>query len=268
MKAKITKDEFDKLDKVLQAEYEEQEGGVFIAKIEPVDGLALDDTAALKKAKVAEQTRADTAEAALSKFKDLDPIKARSALKKVDEMAGWKPEQKVQEQIEHLKREMDEAHGKEKTDLQARITKLEGGIQKTIVDGALNGAIAKAKGRPALLVPALRNRIRAVEDPKTGEWAVRVIGDDGNDRMSMKPNTQDWMSPDEYIETIVKKNPDYQPAFDGSGTSGTGGTTPARATVAGGKFQISASEARDPRKYQAMKAEAEKAGQPLQIVEG
>lgn len=268
MKAKITKDEYEKLDKLLQAEYEEHEGDVYIAKVEPVDGLALDDTAALKKAKVAEQARADAAEAALKKYEGLDPAKARSALKKVDEMAGWKPEQKVQEQIEHLKREMDEAHGKEKTELQARITKLEGGIQKTIAVGALNAAIAKAKGKPALLVPALLPRIRAVEDAKTGEWNVRVIGDDGNDRMSMKPNTQDWMSPDEYVETIVKKNPDYQPAFDGSGTSGTGGTSPGRVAVTGGKFQITASEASDPRKYQAMKAEAEKAGQPLQIVEG
>jgi len=277
--AQVNAEQFEKLSKDLQAEYgQPDEQGWRTLVVQPTNGLSLDKNEDLKKALSSERGARSEKEKALNTYVDdegkpLDPARARSAMKKAKEMDSWTPSDKAREQLEAMKVQLEEKHGAEAKTLQEKIAKMEKGLHKAVKVAALNSAIAKAKGRAPLLVPALERMVDVREDPHTGEFRAVVLDESGNERMSLRTGSREAMSVEEFVESF-KSNPDYQPAFDGTGTSGSGGVTPGAGGVgggvpgAGGRFQITAKEARENfPKYRDLQKQASAAGQTVAITE-
>jgi len=272
VKAIVSKEEFGSLDKALQMEYVPQEGGSYVLKVEPVDGLSLGKIEGAVRALDVERGAREKAEKALAQFIDdqggaLDPVKARSALKKVSEMKDWKPDDKVREQIEHLKAEMGDAFGKEKKALQDKIDLLERGLNESVVDAALMNGIAETKTNP-LLADLLRGRIKPEMDPATKKFVPRVLDEQGNPRYELQGTEMKPMTVTGLIKSL-ESDQRYAPFFPGTGSSGTGGTSPGRSNGRPNQFTISRAEAQGPngtQRYQQLRAEAAKLGQTVQVV--
>ncbi|MBN2312360.1 MAG: hypothetical protein JXM79_00430, partial [Sedimentisphaerales bacterium] len=99
--AAIIKDEaYNGLSNDLKKEYVKQDDGTYRLDVTPVGDFALENVKGLKTALSSERTAREAAETKLKSFDGLDGAKARDALKKVEEMTNWKPEDKVKEQIE------------------------------------------------------------------------------------------------------------------------------------------------------------------------
>lgn len=273
MKPKITdKAEFAALHEVKQAEYAPQEDGTWMLKIESVDGLALGKIETMLKTIDTERKAREVAEKQLGSFvgedgKPLDAAKSREAMKKVAEMSTWKPEDKVREQIAHLKAEMEDGYSAERKELQEKATRLERGLTDAIVDSAIMSGIAGTKADP-MIAQVVRSMIRPEWDEATKRYVPRVYDDAGNLRYYVKDASQTTrpLTPTERFEEL-KADPKYGIFFPGTGASGTGGTSPGKG-AATGKVQITRSDSKDHSKWKAAEKQAEEAKVPLEVVDG
>src|SRR5690606_7665516 len=101
---------------------------------------------------------------------------------------------------------------------------LVGQIENLLVDQTAITALSKHKlveGGVDLIMPHVKKSIKVVKDDK-GNHASRVIGPDGQERISMKQGSTDPMTVDELIESMSKTKP-FTVAFAGSGASGSEG---------------------------------------------
>jgi hypothetical protein len=140
-------------------------------------------------------------------------------------MASWTPEQKVKEQIEAVKAQLIDSHGREKEQLQAKLSKMEKSLESALITSVAAQALAEQKGSVRLLMPHIerQTRLREVD----GKYTVEVIGTDGNPRLS--GNDAHVMSISELVVEMKSQN-DFASAFEGSGASGTGATGGHRGT--------------------------------------
>lgn len=273
VKAIVSKEEFGSVDKAWQGEYVPQEDGSYVLRVEPVNGVSLGRIESAVKALDVERKAREKAEKAVADYIDeqgtpLDPVKARGALQKMAQMKDWKPEDKVREQIEHLKTEMGEAFGKEKKALQDKIELLERGLNESVVDAALMNGIAETKANP-LLADLLRARIRPELDPASKKFVPRVLDEQGNPRYELQGTEMKPMSVAGFIKSL-EKDKRYEPFFPGTGSSGTGTTSPGRSSGRPQQFTISRAEASGPQgtqRYQQLRAEAAKVGQTVTVTE-
>jgi hypothetical protein len=120
-------------------------------------------------------------------------------------------------------------------------------------------AIAKTQGNLTLLLPHVMSNL-SVEDVN-GELAVRVVDAKGNALVADGSGTP--MSVEQFVAGL-KDNAEFAGAFAASGVTGTGarGTTNVNGNAS---IVLSEAEARDPMRYRAAKAEAEKRGVPIVI---
>jgi len=271
MKPKITdKEVFAALPEVFQKEYTPQEDGSWLLKIEPVDGLALGKVETMLKSLDSERKLREAKEKELGSFVDeagkpLDAAKAREAMKKVGEMSTWKPEDKVREQIAHLKAEMEDTYGKERKELQEKVGRLERGLSDAVVDGAIMRGIAATKADP-MIGQVVRGMVRPEFDETTKKYVPRVYDEAGNLRYYVKGETTRPMSELDLFDAL-KTDPRYGIFFPGTGNSGTGGTTPGKSGVAG-KVTISRTESKNHQLWKAAEAKAKESGVPLEVVDG
>lgn len=237
--------------------------GKFLADVEAVGGIALEDVQGLKDALGRERENVAKFERKLGAFKDLDPAKAREALEKVGQMADWTPEDKVREQIAAREKQLLEKHAKELGDRDGSIKHLTAQIEKHLVEAAATAALGKHKGNVELLLPHVKAHTR-VEKDADGNFVARVVGPDGNVRVTMKQGSTDPMGIDEFVASM-RENPTYAPAFEGTGQSGSGASGQAGTPGSAGTHRISAEDARDMRKLEAAKARAKEAGARLLV---
>ena len=260
LKAKINAEEHAKLPAHFQSEYARQADGSFLLAVEAIEGFALENVQGLKQTVIKTREERDAALKGLEAFKDLDPVVAREAVGKVKEMANWKPEDKVREQIGEIRRQMTEEHTKTLNEVSAKATKWEKAATKALLRGGAEQAIARHRGKPALLLAPVMEHLKIVEE--NGEPVVRVVDKAGGVRFSSSGSGMDPMSIEELVGTFTRHD-DYKVAFEAPPASGTG------AGGGGGNGRghvISEADARDVQKYQAARAAAEKAGVSLQIV--
>lgn len=257
----IKKDAWDGLSDELKKEYRPQEDGTYLLDVAPVGDFALENVKGLKSALSAERASREKAEGLVKAFEGLDPEKARSALKKVEEMANWKPEDKVREQIE-------DKHKTELKALQDRLDKRTSQVEKMLVEASALKALADAKGNAELLLPHVKAATR-LRETENGEFVVEVVGVDGNVRISPATGKTGPMSIEELVAEM-KQSATYGVCFEGTGASGSGATGSVGGTPPGrtSGYTINATDARDPAKYRAAKEAAAKAGVTLQMVEG
>lgn len=218
--AKINQEAFEKLSVPLKAEYKKQDDGTYIADIQPVDGFALEDVSGLKSAYSKTMTEKKEALNKLKEFEGVDATKAREALQKLEEMANWKPEQKIKEQIDAVANQLTEKHKCEINTREQAIQGLTKQLEKVLIEAAAIKAITENKGSAELLLPHVKSSAR-IKKGDNGEFSVEVVDAGGNVRISPAAGSTAPMSISELV-TEMKGNKTFAPAFEGGNRGGSG----------------------------------------------
>lgn len=175
-------------------------------------------------------------------------------------IAEGKVDEVIQRRVGAMQKDYDtklDAAQKRTSELEESLQSKDSKIKELIIDGSIRQAAAKLNLHPSAYEDAIFRAKGQFDLDDDGNLVAR----DDQGALLMGRNGKDPLSVDEWLDAMKEKAPHWFPAPSGAGASGSGGGR-------GGNFTISRSEARDPQKYQAAKAAAEKAGQPLQIVEG
>jgi hypothetical protein len=222
MTLKAIVDSADELPEPIRDHYTAGEDGRYYLTVEGRDGWNLENVAGLKSALSKQQEEARRIKQQAAQFEGLDPAEAREALEKLKEIQNWTPDDKVKEQIRSLEKQLSDKHRKEVGTLQEREQKLRKALDRRLVDSEAVAAIAENKGIVDLLLPAIRQSLRVVE--VGDDFAVQVLDDEGNPRISMKPGSNQPMTIREYVATL-KEDARYQRAFDGNDARGSGASS-------------------------------------------
>jgi len=220
MALKAILDNLDDLADDIAKEYKTRDDGKFVLDVTSVDGLELAEVTKLQSALSKERENAREAAEKLKVFEGLDPAKSRDALKKVEEMASWTPEQKVKEQIEAMKAQILEAHGNEKVKLEEKVERLTKSLEDAMIVSVATQTLAEQKGSVRLLMPHIRQQTRLRD--ADGRLIVEVLGSDGTPRLTGTDGHA--MSIGELV-TEMKSQDDFASAFEGTGATGTGAIT-------------------------------------------
>lgn len=159
LKRKLTKDEFDKLTKELQGEYEERDGDYFLA----VEGE--EDPDALRRARDRER------EEAKKLRKENKEMRA-----KLDEVEGSDDRKKGD--IEKIDSAWKAKLEKSEAEHKAEREKLQSGIRRTMIDQAAGKLAAEISTAPDVLALHVAQRL-GVDFDDDGEPSLVVFGADG-----------------------------------------------------------------------------------------
>lgn len=195
--------------------------GKYMLDVKPVSGFCLENIVGLKTALSKERKAAEDAIKSLKEYGELSPQAAREAIKKLNEMQSWKPEDKIREQIESATRQLTEKFTKEEKELKGQLSSRDAEIEELLVTSVASQAIAKHGGNIQLLLPHIRPQVR-VNRGTNGKPFAQVINADGSERISLKQGNNGGMSIEELVE-VMKDSETYSPAFSGRGASGGGG---------------------------------------------
>ncbi len=274
-------DSLDGLDEAVSALYspgtkDQGSDGKFVLSVDGADGWSLENTMTLKSTLQKERERANKAETSLKPFDGLDPVKYRDWETKVEEMKNWDPDKKLDVHKKDYETQMTAKFEGQMTQLTDKLTgekdvlsndlkAMKDQLEDALIGQAAATAIGKHGGSIDLLRPHVRSKTRMKKN-EDGTYSVEVPGEDGLARLSPKSGSQAPMDIDELVEEL-KGNRIYAGAFSGSGASGGGATgTDGRPGTNVGEHQISEADSKDPAKYRAAKAAAEKAGKRLVMV--
>jgi hypothetical protein len=215
LKFLLTEEEFGAVDEALKGQYKKQDDGSYQLEI---DGLA-GDPKSLQKAVRDARKDADAAKARLKALEEQFSGVDLEEIKKLRE----EQEQREQDALtkagewDKLKGQMNEAHAKalQRKDEEAAV--LRKALETHLIDAQATSAISTAKGSTLLLLPHVKSHTKVVQE--NGQYRVQVVDDTGSPRVDASGNP---LSIAQLIEEM-KKAPDYQRAFEGSGASGGGG---------------------------------------------
>lgn len=243
MSLKAVLDKLDDAPEAVRGFYAEKDGK-FILNVEPVGGYSLEDVGGLKKALEAERGSRKQLEADVVKYKDIDPDRARAALAELEELKKLDPTKEADKiantKFEAAKAQLVEAHSKELAPLKERNSKLEATVDKLVRQAQATAALASAKGSVELLLPHVLQHTKVIET-ETGEFAVRVVDANGNERIG--DNQGGAMTLDQLVAEM-RSSDTFARAFDGSGHSGTG----KQVDVPGGKSKADVGGTREERR--------------------
>lgn len=220
LKRRLTKEEFDKLPEALRTEYKasgESDGG-YILDVEGIDDIT-NLEGALRKTR--EELKATRAEA--DKFKGIDPERHKVLVQQAEEL-----ERKRKEQEGDYKAALEQVNKKHEQELQSlrdEILQRDKTIEGVLVDAKVNEAIAKHAGNPKLLFDVIKKRTK-VERSSDGEYAVKVLGEDGKAMVDGKGTP---ISIDDLVGGL-KADKDFGVAFAPSKANGSGSPSDRRAT--------------------------------------
>lgn len=159
LKRKLTKDEFDKLSKDLQGEYEERDGDYFLS----VEGD--EDPDALRRARDREK------EEARRLRKENKEMKA-----KLDEIEG--DDDRKKGDIEKIDNAWKSKFDKAENERKAERAKYQAGIRKTMIDQVANKLAAEISTAPEVMTLHVAQRLD-VEFDDDNEPTLVVLGNDG-----------------------------------------------------------------------------------------
>jgi hypothetical protein len=269
LKVKLAnKAELDALAEPLRALYKDGGTGTYVldADLEDVSGIK----SALEKEREAKRLLETQLRETVDKYKDLDPEKAREALKA---LRNLEDKQDIQGLPEALQKQIDaivekrterlrEEHGNQVKAFETKLREagdshqtLEGRLSELLIDNALRAACLEA----GIVESAVDDVIlagRQVYRIKDGH-PVPLQGDAiiyGKD--PAKP-----MPPNEWVAGQTAKKPHW---FKGSSGSGAGNTDTGAAGAQ--THKINAADAKDPVKYRTARDAAAKQGLQVEIV--
>ena len=268
------------LSNELQGHYTQRDEQ-FVLSVVAVGGMELADNTKLKKSLQTERGQREAAEkkaaTLTTQFEGMDPKEAREALHKIKELGDFGDpekklaahkeafEQQVKDKYAGDQKQLMEKHKSEMDATEAAHTKTKGQLRRELITSNATTAIAAAGGSVDLLLQIVTGMTQ-MKETDTGEFVAEVMGDDGLARLGPKPGSTAAMTIEDLVAEL-KGNEVYGPAFNGSGAGGSGATGGNAPHVPGSTPTISAEEARDPAKYQVMKAVAVEAGVELQITD-
>lgn len=247
MALKAILDSVEGLPDGVKEHYTAREDGKFVLGVDAVEGLTLENVEALKSALGKERTRADKAEGLATKFKDLDPDKARQALTELEELKKLDPEKEADKiaaaKVEAATKQLVEKHEGEKVASNERISHLTSTVEGLLIDAAATAALAEAKGSVELLLPHVRSHARVKE--VEGKFAVEIVDKDGNARIADAKGTPMDIKA---LVAEMRASETFGRAFDASGQSGSG-TGPSNGTGGTGQLKRSQMTAAEKSKF-------------------
>lgn len=223
----------DGLSEEMQKEYKAGTGdldGKFVLDVKGVSGMVLENVTNLKKSLEKERTNSRTAVKKLEAFEGIkDPKSALEAIEKVKEFANFNPEEVVAEKIKARESELIKRHDAEKKQLVSANQDVIGQLENLLVDQVATKALMDAKGSIELLLPILR---RNVKMRKTDNgYIAEIVDAEGNPRIGDSDANPMTMP---QLVAEMKGNDAFAPAFEGSGTTGSGATGDGGKTGAAG----------------------------------
>ena len=267
LKALLTAEQFASTDKAQQPLYR-QDGQRYLLDVESVGGFGLEDVGGLKSTMAAERKRANDSEKLLHAYDvddtgaRLDPDEARNALKLVAAHAKAKPDEKHKAQLDAVAAQWTKKYDDAVKERDGRLSALESENSQYLIDSVAAAALAKKGVNAELLLPHVRLHTKAVV--VDGRRVARVFDEKGNERISTTSGSTAPMTVDELAAELVSKYPNVVP---GSGINGTGTVSSPGAGGAGGSGAAVRVQSGSPHNvYVAARAQAEKAGVPLEIV--
>ncbi len=272
-KAALPKADYDKLPEADRGNYKPAEGmqDVYLFALEPVtigeNKFNIANEGKILGALQRERAAREAAEEKIKAVGDLDIPAARDALGKVKQMAGWTPEQKMQEKIDAAVKQVTDQLGKKISGHEKTISEQEQALEDAILfsQAAALCSTKEINGDITLLRPFIREHAKVLKAEKDGktERAIRVIDPaTGETKMVVKDGAAKNMELKELLEAARDGvyGPSWTIPFGGSGATGPD-VRGARAR--GGSraaYMITEEEAKDPVKYQAAKKAAKEAG--------
>jgi hypothetical protein len=275
LKAVLEKADYDKLEDAIKKLYVETDGKfVLDADVEDHPKVG-----GLKSALEKERKAKGDADKEFKKLKDqigdLDPEKAREALKRVQEMADRKllDEGKVDELIKLRTDAMQKAHDGQVTALKTQITERDtklgtvtGRFRQLVLGGSIRDEAVRA-GVKKEHIDDVQYRLTQrgvkgvrwdLQDDEAAENGVTIVAMEGSNVKYGKDATK-TMTLGEGLELLREEVPGFFEPSNGGGARNSG------ARQIGNAMVISSIDAKDTQKYRNAKVSAEKAGVELQI---
>jgi len=224
----------DSLDDVPESDrgYYVEVDGKFRPNIKPAGGWALEDVSGLKSALSAERKARREAAGFLALYGDYDE-KALTfdprvdageydrLKKQVDKLKDAKPDEKAKAEWEARVTQLEEKHTGELGKKDKELDRVNAQIRKLLINSKATEAISKhAPKAVELLMPHVERACRLEQDSE-GNYAVRVLDENGNPAITRGEGTGD-MTIAEYVDTVLRGK--YPDAFPGSGATGSGAT--------------------------------------------
>jgi len=262
----LTGDQFSKLpeDSPLRTEYVEKDGN-YVLQVAGTNGFELANTTNLRTALEKERGNVANIRQKLAEFKDIDPVVAAEALKRLEDLDNGDDDgdrKKADEAFKAREKQLVDAHTSEKGDWEKNKTNLLQQLEKNLIRSAATAAINAAEGSVELLLPHVLNQAR-MRQSENGDFSVEIVNKDGHARINGSDATP--MSITQLIGEMRGQDV-FAPAFKGTGNTGSGASgSELPPGTPGAPHVISEADAGDVQKYRAAKAAAEKAGVPLQL---
>lgn len=244
----LEKEKYESLSDEMKEHYIERDGK-FVLDVTKTDGLCLENVDGLKstveKLRASEktlQTEVKTVENVLktaqtdhkefvTKYTGIDPVAAKSALDKIDEIKNWDGETKVREAVQiaeqrteqKMQSKLDEVVSQNTTkveELEGNLADSQSQLQEAIVTSKIIEAISKEGGNVDVLMPHVRNQVVMAKDSH-GKWRPEVVKSDGTPRIG------DSAGNDMTITQLVaemKTQDTFAACFPGTNSSGSGKT--------------------------------------------
>ncbi len=279
LKAIVNKEEYDGLSVDVQTHFtpDADNTDVFRLGVTPVEGIELAPVANLRSALQKERSSADTFKKSLSAFDGITAEQARTA---ISELEVLKVEGGTDKTRDEIRLELETSYSKKfdtdketlakkfATDIESKdksIGTLTRQLEKHLIENASLSAITSADGSSDLLLPLIAQRAKVIT-LDNGNLGIRILGEDGVERLSPKAGSTDPMSIVEFVGEL-KEDSKFARAFKALGTSGSGATTSSSGFPSSGQGEIRLTReaAKNPANYRAAKEQAEKTGRTLVI---
>jgi len=221
MDAPAIVDTKDSVPKGLEEYYSEKDGK-FRLNVTPTGTVELIDSGPLTRALGVERSARETAEKTVKSYGDITAERVRELATKDLEISNWSADRKTQEMIDSKVQTALQPKNEEIVKLQQNLAQGKTQLQSVLIDAALLTSLNspdKAKGKPSLLVPALKPNIR-MNQAEDGTYKAIVVDQNGNTRYNTESQP---MTIDQFVDE-KRNDPAYNGAFEGTGQSGTGAT--------------------------------------------
>lgn len=221
LRAIIGADELEGIPEGIREHYKKLDDGTHVLDVTADKGYELANTGNLKTSLSQERARADKAENALRKFDDIDPDKAKEAIRKMAEFATINPEKEADrlanEKVEAIKTQLVEQHSNEVSGLKSTIASQDKELDKLTRQNDIQRAFEKHGGNTTLLMPHALNRTRSILSDN-GQRRIEVLDDAGNARLNSDGS---FMAVDALVAEM-KASDDFSAGFAGTGNTGSG----------------------------------------------
>jgi hypothetical protein len=227
LKARITKAIYDALNDTLKAEYKE-DGDDFVLDVTAVGGYALENIEGLRNTLSKLKAENAASKKILKEFEVdgevADPAQVHDLLKKFKEMGNLTPEQLAETKV---KSALDQQQAQFNKQIKAKddtVTSMRSHLEKVLIDQAATAVLASKGGNIKLLLPHVKSALKVIEE--NGEFGVKVIGADGNPRVSVARGQTSDMTLEQLVEELAGSE-DFSMAFTSQSKPG-GGTPPSK----------------------------------------